>query len=276
MRRRLLPAALALTLTGCVHRVSEQQLLVGPRLPYDAATAARPDLEVAVPGAVLRGTAVLTPGSRMAVVYFGGNAQIVGPDAAVARLAARHRFDLYGVNYRGYGPSEGTPSLRVIAEDALAVFDHVAGRPEVSGKKLLVWGYSLGTLPALAVAVERPVAGVILQGSPTSARDAVPRFRRGIPWPQRALVRLRATPELADARPQPIDLAPRVRAPLLSLHGTRDEVVSIRLGRRLFQALASQEKTFCEVPGGGHDALWSQGEVPHQCLQRFLSMLEAR
>jgi fermentation-respiration switch protein FrsA (DUF1100 family) len=45
---------------------------------------------------------------------------------------------------------------------------------------------------------------------------------------------------------------PRLKMPVLVVHGTNDGIVPLSLGRRLFQA-APEPKTFYEIPGADHN-----------------------
>jgi hypothetical protein len=225
----------------------------------------------------LRGIAVRRPDARFAVLYFGGNGEIVGPEAAIACLASRHSFDVYAVNYRGFGPSDGTATLDAVVGDGALVFDAVAARPELVGKPVLVYGFSLGTWAALAVAGTRAVAGAVLQSPPSTAADVVPHLTSLMPWYIRPFARLAPAPEIAARADQPVHLAPRVRVPLLVLHGDADRSVPIEGGRELFAAAGSDDKEFVTIPGGGHVDLWTVGgEALHQRLAGFLEKVARR
>jgi fermentation-respiration switch protein FrsA (DUF1100 family) len=63
------------------------------------------------------------------------------------------------------------------------------------------------------------------------------------------------------------ELIGAIRAPLLILHGTNDDVVPIAFGERLF-ALAPEPKQLVRFPGGGHDNLGRFGAL--DAALRFL------
>ncbi len=235
-------------------------------------------LEVPVaPGVTLRGVTVRRPDARLAVLYFGGNGEIVGPDAGILWLARQHPFDVYAVNYRGFGPSDGEASLDAVIGDGVAIFDAVAARPEIAGRPILVYGFSLGSCPALTVAGAREVAGIVLQSPPDAAAEVVPHLTSLLPWYLRRIARLAPAPEVAAREDQPVLLAPRVRAPLLVLHGDADLSVPIACGRAVFAAAGSGEKEFVAVPGGGHIDLWEAGgEALHARFAGFLDRITRR
>ena len=95
-----------------------------------------------------------------ALLYFGGNAEEISWSIADGRWP--RGWTIAGVNYRGYGTSEGRPGERDLLDDGLAAFDALAARPDVDARRIVVVGRSLGTGVAVHVAASRPVAGAIL------------------------------------------------------------------------------------------------------------------
>jgi hypothetical protein len=149
------------------------------------------------------------------------------------------------IDYRGYGGSTGTPSEQGLRADARAAFDWI--RAAAPGSRIAVFGESLGTAPAVALAVDRPVAGVLLNAPFASVRRLFE--LKGPPLPYRWLMR------------DPFDSAAligRIAAPLLILHGTADANVPIAEARRLFAA-AQEPKRMIEIAGVGHLAAYDRG-----------------
>jgi fermentation-respiration switch protein FrsA (DUF1100 family) len=109
----------------------------------------------------------------------------------------------------------------------------------------------------VALAAERPVARVILESPFTSIAD----IAASIYWfvPVRLLIK---DPFRADER------IARVTAPVLVLHGTRDNVVPIAFGERLY-ALIQAPKRFVRLAGAGHNDHDGYGAV--ETVQAFLA-----
>lgn len=172
------------------------------------------------------------------VIYFQGNAG--GLDLRAERFG-RLTADGTGVLalcYRGYGGSTGSPSEAGLIRDALAAYDYAVARHPAA--RIVLWGESLGTGVAVALAAEREVGGVILDAPFSSIADV---GAAAYPFaPVRWLIK---DPFHSDRR------IARVRAPLLIRHGEDDAVVPIRFGERLF-ALANEPKRFERFAGEGH------------------------
>jgi pimeloyl-ACP methyl ester carboxylesterase len=175
------------------------------------------------------------------VIYFGGNAEEVSWTLADARWP--REWTIAGVNYRGYGASEGVPGEPELTADALAIYDAITLRPDIDPRRIVVFGRSLGTALAAHLAASRPVAGAVLV-SPYDSLTAV--GKEHYPWlPVSLLLRHRFN-ALADAN--------RNRMPLLAVVGEADTIIPPERSRALFDAWAGT-KTWLVVPGAGHNTL---------------------
>jgi len=98
-------------------------------------------------------------GAPPLILGFGGNAW--NAEAMAAYLHDLYpRADIVAFHYRGYPPSEGSPSADALREDAVAIFDWAAR--EFPGRQILAIGFSIGSGVAAHLAAHRPLAGAIL------------------------------------------------------------------------------------------------------------------
>jgi fermentation-respiration switch protein FrsA (DUF1100 family) len=180
-------------------------------------------------------------GDRAVVLYLHGNGGALLHRAERFRALNRHGIGLVAIDYRGYGGSTGAPSEAGFLIDAETAYAFAAARYRPA--RIAVWGESLGTGVAVALAAERPVGRVVLEAPFTSAVDIAARHYPFVP------VRLLMKDQFrSDER------IGRIGAPLLILHGERDRVVPIEFGERLF-ALAREPKRFIRYPDGEHEGL---------------------
>jgi uncharacterized protein len=181
------------------------------------------------------------------ILYFPGNGDYLAGRISRFRGMISDGTGLVALSYRGYAGSSGQPSERGILQDATAAYGFTSA--QYAASRVVVWGFSLGTGVAVALAAEQPVGKLILEAPYTSTADiAGARFR----WvPVRWLMRdqFRSDQRIA-----------RVTAPLLIMHGTNDPVIPISFGERLF-ALAHEPKQFVRFPDGGHDNLDNYGAI---------------
>jgi len=179
------------------------------------------------------------------VIYFQGNGGGLDLRADRFRKLTADGTGLLALNYRGYGGSGGSPSEAGIILDAKAAYDFAAER--YGADRIVLWGESLGTGVAVAVAAERPVARMILESPYTSIAEVA----ASIYWfvPVRYLIKdsFRSDERIA-----------KVTVPVLVVHGERDSIVPIRFGQRLYELIRGP-KQFIRLPIAGHNDHESYG-----------------
>jgi fermentation-respiration switch protein FrsA (DUF1100 family) len=181
------------------------------------------------------------------VLYFHGNGDYLAGFFGRFRDIISDGTGIVALSYRGYAGSTGQPSEAGLLQDAAAAYAFTAAF--TSADRIVVWGFSLGTGVAVAVAAEHPVGKLILEAPYTSIADVAAAMFRFVPV--RWLIR---DPFRSDER------IAGVTAPLLIMHGERDATIPIGFGERLF-ALAHQPKQFVRFPEGGHDNLGDYGAI---------------
>ena len=173
------------------------------------------------------------------IIYFQGNGGGLDLRAERFKKLTAGGVGLVALNYRGYGGSEGRPTETGIILDAKAAYDFAAAR--YGANRIVLWGESLGTGVAVALAAEQPVARVILESPYTSITDVA----ASIYWfaPVRLLLKdsFRSDERIA-----------KVSVPVLVVHGERDAIVRITFGERLY-ALIPGPKQFIRLPEAGHN-----------------------
>lgn len=195
---------------------------------------------------------------RHVVIYFPGNGDTLAGSAGRFREITSDGTGLVALSYRGYAGSSGRPSERGLMEDAAAAYAFTTAL--YPADKIVLWGFSLGTGVAVALAAEHPVGGVILEAPYTSLTDiAVSAF----PYlPVRYLLKDRFHSDRRIAK---------VMAPLLVMHGVRDATIPIVSGERLFR-LAREPKQFVRFEHGGHNDLDDFGAV--ETARQFIGALK--
>jgi uncharacterized protein len=176
------------------------------------------------------------------VLLCHGNAGNVGDRVLHAALLSEAGFDVLLFDYRGYGRSTGRPSEDGTGRDAAAARAALLDRPGVDPARLVYLGESLGAAVALALALDHPPAGLVLQSAFTSIRDMA---RRHYPFVPRALV--------PDAY-RSLEGIGELHAPLLVVHGEDDDIVPLLHGEELYAA-APEPKQLEVLRGVGHNDL---------------------
>jgi hypothetical protein len=189
------------------------------------------------------------------VMYFPGNGDFLAGLVGHFRDITSDGTGLVALSYRGYAGSSGQPSEQGLLRDAAAAYAFTTAR--YAAERIVVWGFSLGSGVAVALAAEQPVGKLILEAPYTSIADVA---ASAFPiLPVRWLMRDQFHSDERIAR---------VTAPLLIMHGARDPTIPLRFGERLF-ALAHQPKQFVRFPEGGHNDLGEYGAV--ETARRFIN-----
>ena len=182
-------------------------------------------------------------GDKPVILYFHGNGGSLRLRVGRFQKLAATGMGLVALSYRGYGGSSGKPTEAGLIADAHAVHGFAAERYS----RLALWGESLGTGVAVALAAEKPVARVILESPYTSTLDVAAANYWFLPVRLLMKDQFRSDQRIA-----------RVTAPVLILHGEADGIIPIQYGERLY-AMISGEKRLMRFPRGGHNDLDEYG-----------------
>jgi uncharacterized protein len=183
-------------------------------------------------------------GDRPVILYLHGNGASLRWRVDRYRALTLDGMGLVALSYRGYGGSTGTPTEEGLIIDARTAYAFAAARYPPA--RIDLWGESLGTGVAVALAAEKPIGRMVLQAPFTSAADVgAARY-----WfvPVRWLTKDQYRSDLRIAK---------VTAPVLVLHGERDTIVPITLGERLYELIRSP-KRFLRFPDVGHEGFSPQ------------------
>ncbi len=193
-----------------------------------------------VPGARLHALHLKLPAPRGVVFFLHGNAGNLQSWFTDIDVYRRANFDLFMLDYRGYGKSSGRIQDEAqLHADVRAAWDTIA--PEYAGKKRVLLGQSLGSGLVVPLALQaQPDLTVLV--SPYSSMRAL--ASEVYPWVPSALLRY---PLASDA-----EIA-RLNTPLLLVHGERDDLIPPHHSQAL-KALNPQARLHI-VKGAGHNDL---------------------
>lgn len=239
-------AAAALLYVGVMALLwfAQERLIFQPTpLPDSQALSAEADVHerfVAVDGARLSLLELRLPEPKGVVFFLHGNAGNLQSWFVNADFYRRANFDLVMLDYRGYGKSSGRiESEAQLHADVKAVWDEVA--PRYAGKRVVMFGRSLGTALAATLAAQvQPDLTLLVSPYQSMAALAAQHY----PWVPAALLRypLRTDEHL-----------PRIRQPVMLLHGERDTLIPSSHSEAL-KSRAPKARLVI-VPGAGHNDL---------------------
>lgn len=181
---------------------------------------------------------------RPVILWFHGNAGNVGITATRAIPYIKEGYGVLMAEYRGYASNAGKPSEEGIYADVRAFMSWLVKEQKIPLSSVILYGESIGSGPALQVAMENPgLHTLILQSPMTSAEDIATLRYPFMP------VKL-----LLKDKYDNISKIAETKNSLILVHGDADDIIPYAYGKKLFAA-APEPKTMITIKDGGHNNL---------------------
>ena len=211
----------------------ESSALAGLELP--AGLVAEPVMITATDGTVLRGLHVHGPAPRPTVFYLGGDSFMIARDGLdiAAGLSRQGGMDVFMLDYRGYGGSEGKPTIPALMADAEVGLAYLR---RIGTSIVIVHGFSMGSFVGAELAVRQPIEALVLESTATSIRDWAD---HQVPWYGKLVVKIELAAALESQSNQ--QRLARYRSPLLLLAGGKDKKTPADMARALLIGSATGE-----------------------------------
>ncbi|MCZ7594543.1 MAG: alpha/beta hydrolase [Hyphomicrobium sp.] len=195
------------------------------------------------------------------LLYFHGNAGNLASRSERVRRFIGRGYGVLFLSYRGYGGSTGSPSERTNVADARLAYETLI-KDGIEPDDIIVYGESLGSGVAVQLAADNAVGGLVLDAPYTSIVDVA-----ALAYPY-----LPVRPFMFD-RYETMRHLPRVKAPLLVMHGEDDRVIPVDMGKAIYAA-AKAPKEIVTFPRAGHSDHHLYGSYDE--LFRWVDALRAR
>ena len=196
------------------------------------------------------------------LLYFHGNAGSLAVRAERIRRFMGEGWGVCMMSYRGYSGSNGSPTETANVADARLAYGALV-QEGVEPASIILYGESLGHQASRC-------------GWPRSGRSAgsfsTRPIRRSSRWPRRPIPSCRCATSSSTAT-RPTKYIAQVRTPLLILHGERDPVIPVAMGRELLQ-LANEPKRLVTFPIAGHSNLYVDGNAALGAVRAWIGELK--
>lgn len=209
-------------------------------------------------GAKINAWFIKNRASNKVILHFHGNGGNISHRLPLIRLLHSLPANVFIIDYRGYGRSEGKPSEENLYRDAKAAYDFLVKQKKYRPSQIIAMGSSLGGAVATYLAANEKVGGLVLLRTFTSgavmAARMSPLYRKPIIW-------IRSNYD-SLAR---ID---KINCPKLIVHSKEDEIIPYRMSVALYEK-ASDPKKLLLLEKGRHDDLFaSKGYI--EALRQML------
>lgn len=179
------------------------------------------------------------PGQPTILYFHGNGSNLAGRAGRVGEYLSKGRGMMI-MSYRGYSGSGGKPTEASNFADARLAYNWLTTQG-VATEDIVLYGESLGSGIVLHLALQVPIGGIILDAPFTSVADVGQRIYPYLPVRTFLFDRYDNLSRIGE-----------ITAPLLIVHGDRDELIPIDMGRELFRK-APEPKEFVVIDGGGHN-----------------------
>jgi pimeloyl-ACP methyl ester carboxylesterase len=187
------------------------------------------------------------------LLFFHGNGEIVADYDQLGPLYNRLGINFLAVDYRGYGLSNGQPTISSMLTDCHTILDFTSGLIGANGYTgpLVVMGRSLGSASALELASTRAdkIDALIIESG----------FAFAIP-----LLRLLGVdPGILNFNEESgFDNLNKIRkyaGPTLLIHAENDHIIPFADAMALYRASGAQDKTLLKINDANHNDIFMRG-----------------
>ena len=198
-------------------------------------------------------------------LYFHGNGETTGIHQWLALYYNQRKINLFVADYRGYGVSEGKPTVTNLIQDAHPIFKGFQEILQKEGyvRKLFVMGRSLGSIPALELAYhyQGEICGLIIEsGTSSNFRPLWSYLGKA----EKDILENSGFLNLVKIR--------SVYRPTLIIHGENDQIIPVQEGQELYDNSPAEDKRIFIVPGADHnDVMVVRQEQYFQAIADFVT-----
>ena len=173
------------------------------------------------------------------ILYFHGNKDNLERWGAIAAELTKYNYDVFVMDYRGYGKSTGNRTESLMYADAQLCYDYL--KQSYKENSIVVYGRSLGGTFATFVASQNNPKQLILEATFSSLQDVVFHNLPILPYSK-----------ILKFKFKTFELIEKVKCPITIFHGNQDELVSIELAQKVYAHSNRELTEFVEIEKGTH------------------------
>jgi hypothetical protein len=206
--------------------------------------------------------------SRGTILFLHGNAENVSTRIGSVAWLPVEGFNVFLIDYRGYGLSEGVPTLDGLHRDVEAAIAKVFTLGGVDKERVAIFGQSLGGSVAITALARSPdkekIRALIVEGAFAGYRRITREVlgRAWLTWPLQWPLSF-----AVDDEYRPIERIAQISpTPVLIIQGEEDAIIPATHAEALYKA-AGEPKALWLVPGAGHMGVFRSPEYRRRLLE---------
>lgn len=200
------------------------------------------------------------------ILFFHGNGEVVSDYDELSLFYFKYKLNIAVADYRGYGKSNGTPTVAHMSRDARKVFEsaRAALKEKSLNENIWIMGRSLGSVSAIEIAHGHgaDIRGLIIESGFPSISSLI--IRHGIASPDMSLDAITS---------ECLDMLKAITVPLLVIHGEYDTLVPPDEAETIMENTGSPNKKLLMIPGATHNDIMFVGL--RQYMEAIRSLVDA-
>ncbi len=208
----------------------------------------------------INGWFLQNPKAKYTLLFLHGNAGNIGDRIDKIGMLYELGLNIFIIDYRGFGKSEGKPSESGLYKDASASYHFLVNKRNIAADEVVLYGESLGTAVAVDLASKNNVKALILEGAFSSGKDMAKEIYPFLP----RIIFSSSYNSLAKVRD--------AKMPKLFIHSREDEIIPYRLARRLYEA-SPHPKEFVSMNGPHNESFFIFASEYKKAIKEFIDKL---
>ena len=209
-------------------------------------------------GVRLHGWFIPSRDTEATLLFFHGNAGNISHRLDSISLFNQLGLNVFIIDYRGYGRSEGKITERGSYRDAEAAWNYLVDDRGIDDERIIVFGRSLGASIAAWLASKHTPSALIIESGFSSVASMGHRIYPFLPI--RLLTRFRY-----DTK----QYVKSINCPVLIVHSKDDDIIPYEEGLEIFDA-APEPKQLLKIHGGHNDGFMVSGSRYLDGLRDFI------
>lgn len=163
--------------------------------------------------------------NRPVILFFHGSSKNVSHYTKIIDMSRKYNYNVLLSEYRGYGKSKYgkfAPNEKTLYKDGQTAYDFITKHHKIPHTHIIVWGNSLGGLPASYIAANNKIGALVLFSTFANPDLIISGYRGQLRLSDKILYQ---TVKPFLYRMDIVNNLARVKAPTLVLHGEDDEVI---------------------------------------------------
>ncbi len=202
---------------------------------------------------------ILSRNAKYTILFFHGNAGNISHRIEKIKFFNDLECNVFIVDYRGYGRSQGKPSEAGLYKDAQAAYAYLVSKG-ILANQIIGYGESIGGAVVVDLARQKKMKAIILDSTLSSLKDMVKYSYPFIPY------------WVFASRFDSESKIKVIKIPKLIIHSVNDEIVPFIFGKKLYIA-TPEPKQFLQIHGGHNSNFYEAVDILREGISGFIKNL---